>query len=186
MMLKDLIIYFILIIILIAMIFISIKLYKKSKKENNFKKKIFYIIPTILYCCIVIVILFLSNSSKLTYVEEQVYNRVISMINEDGFFNPQEARLLDVIVKYEYSDTNRDYSDSIEEYYIKIVGTNKVGGTINKCYNIYYNDYSQKWTNYDETCEDIYKTGAGYEQLSSNSIKNINKALQRYWENLGL
>ena len=80
----------------------------------------------------------------------------------------------------------RKYVDTIDTYYIKVIGTNKVGGTINKCYEIYYSDYSQEWTNYEESCEDIYKTGMGYEQLSSNNIKNINKALQKYWENLGL
>lgn len=186
MMLKDLILYFVLIVLLITIIFISIKLYKKNKKENNIKKKIFYTIPTILYCCVVIVVLLFSNTSKLTYVEEQVYDRVISMVNADGFFNPQEARVLEVVVQYEYSDTERDYTDTIEDYYLKIVGTNKAGGTINKCYNVYYSDYNQKWTSYDEACEDIYKTGMGYEQLSSDNIKNINKALQRYWKNLGL
>ena len=108
------------------------------------------------------------------------------MVNEDGFFNPKEVRLLDVVVKYKYSDIDRKYVDTIDTYYIKVIGTNKVGGTINKCYEIYYSDYSQEWTNYEESCEDIYKTGMGYEQLSSDNIKNINKALQKYWENLGL
>lgn len=186
MMLKDLILYFVLFVLLITIIFISIKLYKKNKKENNIKKKIFYTIPTILYCCVVIVVLLFSNTSKLNYVEEQVYNRIITMVNEEKFFNPKEARILDVVVKYEYNDDDRNYSNEIEEYYIKIIGTNKVGGTINKCYKIYYSDYSQKWNNYDMNCEDIYKSGVSYKQLSSTSIKKINKSLQKYWNNLGL
>ena len=108
------------------------------------------------------------------------------MVNDDGVFNPKEVRLLDLVLKYKYSDIDRKYVDTIHTYYIKVIGTNKVGGTINKCYEIYYSDYSQEWTNYEESCEDIYKTGMGYEQLSSDNIKNINKALQKYWENLGL
>lgn len=186
MMLKDLIIWFILTIILVVIIVMSIKFYKKNPKENTPKKKMFFAIPTLAYCFIVVLVVLLFSSSQLNYVEEQVYNRITSMVNEDGFFNPKEARLLDVVVKYEYSDIDRKYSDTIDTYYIKIIGTNKVGGTINKCYEIYYSDYSQKWNNYDKTCEDIYKSGIGYEQLSSNSIKNINKALQKYWNNLGL
>lgn len=186
MMLKNMIIWFILIAVLVAIIFISIKLYKKSLKDNTTKKKILFSIPTLAYCFIVILIVLLFSGSQLSYVEEQVYDRVTSMVNEDGFFNPKEARLLDVVVKYEYSDSERKYIDTIDTYYIKAIGTNKVGGTINKCYEIYYSNYSQKWNNYNETCEDIYKTGMGYEQLPTKSIKKINKALQKYWNNLGL
>ena len=108
------------------------------------------------------------------------------MVNKEGFFNPKEARLLDVVVKYKYSDIDRKYVDTIDTYYVKIIGTNKVGGTINKCYKIYYSDYSQEWNNYDENCEGIYKNGIGYEQLTTKSIKKINKAIQKYWNNLGL
>ena len=186
MMLNKLLYILLFIIILIVIAIVSVKLYKKSKKENRLKKKILFSIPTLVYCFIVVLICLLINGSQLNYVEEQVYDRITSMVNEDGFFNPKEVRLLDVVVKYKYSDIDRKYVDTIDTYYIKVIGTNKVGGTINKCYEIYYSDYSQEWTNYEESCEDIYKTGMGYEQLSSDNIKNINKALQKYWENLGL
>ena len=102
MMLKNMIIWFILIAVLVAIIFISIKLYKKSLKDNTTKKKILFSIPTLAYCFIVILIVLLFSGSQLSYVEEQVYDRVTSMVNEDGFFNPKEARLLDVVVKYEF------------------------------------------------------------------------------------
>ena len=183
-MLTDLIL--VLIIILVSIILISMKLYKKKSKENTPKKKNFIIIFTIFLCCIVVLIFEFIIASQLNYVEEQVYNRIITMVNEEKFFNPKEARILDVVVKYEYNDDDRNYSNEIEEYYIKIIGTNKVGGTINKCYKIYYSDYSQKWNNYDMNCEDIYKSGVSYKQLSSTSIKKINKSLQKYWNNLGL
>lgn len=186
MMLKDLIIWTILMIILVVTMFMSMRLYKKNAKENTTKKKILFSIPTLVYCFVVVLVVLLFSDSKLNHIEKQVYDRVTSMINEDGFFNPKEARLLDVVVKYEYSDIDRKYSDTIDTYYIKVIGTNKVGGTINKCYEIYYSDYRQKWNNYSESCGDIYKSGNGYEQLSSNSIKNINKALKKYWDNLGL
>lgn len=170
---------------LIIISIISLYLYKKKSKDKTIKSKLFFSIPSLI-CCIVIVILLFSGSSQLNYVEEQVYDRITSMVNEDGFFNPKEARLLDAVVKYEYSDSERKYIDTIDTYYIKVIGTNKVGGTINKCYEIYYSNYSQEWNNYNETCEDIYKTGMGYEQLPAKSIKKINKALQKYWNNLGL
>lgn len=186
MMLNKLLYILLFIIIFIGVAIVSLKLYKKSKKENNLKKKILFSIPTLVYCFIVVLLILLFSGSQLSYVEEQVYDRVTSMVNEDGFFNPKEARLLDVVVKYEYSDSERKYIDTIDTYYIKVIGTNKVGGTINKCYEIYYSNYSQEWNNYNETCEDIYKTGMGYEQLPAKSIKKINKALQKYWNNLGL
>lgn len=173
------------IILLIILIGFSIIRYFKYPEEKTLKDKAVIFLPIIL-CCIISTILFFNNVPTLTYVEEQVYDKVILMVNEDGFFNPKEVRLLDVVVKYEYSDIDRKYVDTIDTYYIKVIGTNKVGGTINKCYEIYYSDYSQEWINYSEACENIYKTGMGYEQLSSDSVKNINKALQKYWENLGL
>lgn len=160
-----------------------LKLYMKNKYMKN-KKVLSMVAVAIAICIIIFCLAFKVNN--LNYVEEQVYDRVTSMVNEDGFFNPKEARLLDVVVKYEYSDSERKYIDTIDTYYIKVIGTNKVGGTINKCYEIYYSNYNQEWNNYNETCEDIYKTGMGYEQLPTKSIKKINKALQKYWNNLGL
>ncbi len=160
-----------------------LKLYMKNKYMKN-KKVLSMVAVAIAICIIIFCLAFKVNN--LNYVEEQVYDRVTSMVNEDGFFNPKEARLLDVVVKYEYSDSERKYIDTVDTYYIKVIGTNKVGGTINKCYEIYYSNYSQEWNNYNETCEDIYKTGMGYEQLPTKSIKKINKALQKYWNNLGL
>ena len=160
-----------------------LKLYMKNKYMKN-KKVLSMVAVAIAICIIIFCLAFKVNN--LNYVEEQVYDRVTSMVNEDGFFNPKEARLLDVVVKYEYSDSERKYIGTIDTYYIKVIGTNKVGGTINKCYEIYYSNYNQEWNNYNETCEDIYKTGMGYEQLPTKSIKKINKALQKYWNNLGL
>ena len=160
-----------------------LKLYMKNKYIKN--KNVLSMVAVAIAICIII-FCFAIKADNLNYVEEQVYDRVTSMVNEDGFFNPKEARLLDVVVKYEYSDSERKYIDTIDTYYIKVIGTNKVGGTINKCYEIYYSDYSQEWNNYDENCEGIYKNGIGYEQLTTKSIKKINKAIQKYWNNLGL
>lgn len=156
----------------------------KNKYMKN--KKVLSKVVLAIAICIIIIFCLVFKANSLNNVEEQVYDRVTSMVNKDGFFNPKEARLLDVVVKYEYSDSERKYIDTIDTYYIKVIGTNKVGGTINKCYEIYYSNYSQEWNNYNETCEDIYKTGMGYEQLPTKSIKKINKALQKYWNNLGL
>lgn len=186
MMLNKLLYILLFIIIFIGVAIVSLNLYRKSIKENNLKKKILFSIPTLAYCFIVILITLLFSDSKLNYVEEQVCGRVTSMVNEEGFFNPKEARLLDVIVRYKYSNINRKYTDDIDEFYIKILGTNKVGGIINKCYTIYHSNYTNEWTSYEKNCNDIYKSGLEYEQLSTKSIKKINKSIQKYWNNLGL
>lgn len=169
---------------LIMVSIICLYLYKKKSKDKTIKSKLYFSIPSLF--CFIITIILLFSGSQLNYVEEQVFDRIINLTENNDFFNPKEARLLDVIVKYKYSDTDREYVDTVDYYYVKILGTNKVGGTINNCYQIYYSNYESDWDDSKKNCEDIYKSGLGYEQLSTKSIKNINKAIQRHWENLGL
>lgn len=133
-----------------------------------------------------LLLLLLLNKSKLNNVEMQVYNKVLEYINEGDFFNPKEVRLLDANVEFDYDETERKYIAEIKYYYFKLSGTNKVGGTINKCYWSYYSSYSNKWSTYENSCSDLEKTGTNKKRLSSKSIKNINKELKKYWQNLGL
>ena len=66
------------------------------------------------------------------------------------------------------------------------MGTNRIGGTLNKCYQI-SQDYNSYYWDVDEVeCDDIYKSALRYEHLSSKSIKSINKALQEHWEKIRL
>lgn len=154
----------------------------KNKYMKN--KKVLSKVVLAIAICIIMILCLVFKANSLNNVEKQVYDKMIYFVGKREFFNPKEARLLDVIVKYEYIDEYRSYSKSIETFYIKVLGTNKVGGTLNKCYRIYYDDY--EWDSYDVQCDDIYKTGLGYEQLSTKSIGKINKALRKYWNSLGL
>lgn len=174
-----------LILIAIIIIAITIVFYKKDKKEKTIKRKIFYSIPFAIALIIIIVGIVLNNS-KLNYVEEQVYDKAIDLINNNDFFNPTEARLLDIVVKYEYNKEDREYYQTVEKFYLKVSGTNKIGGTINKCYEIYYRSSTSSWNNWDTNCSDMNKSSNGYEKLSKESIKKINTSLKKHWKKLGL
>ena len=126
------------------------------------------------------------NKGKLNSTEAQVYNKVLAYINDGDFFNPQEVRLLDANVVFDYDETDRKYSNEIKYYYFKLSGTNKVGGTINKCYRSYYSDYKNDWSTYDTDCNDLNSTGTNKKRLSPKSIKKINDNFKKYWKNLGL
>ena len=184
-MLKDLIIWLILIVILVAIIFISIKLYKKNAKENMLKKKILFSIPTIAYCLILIIVFLIMNSNQLTDVEQQVVDKILFLVNEGGVYNPKDLKLLEATVEHSYNDSEREYSVAIERYYVKILGTNKAGGTLNKCYDI-SEDYNYNWDIDEIDSEEIYETALRYEQLTPKSIKKINNALKEHWGNLGI
>lgn len=183
-MLKDLLLILLLLVILAILIFVSVKQYKKNTKEITLKKKIICFLPPIIYVIIILIILIFNGFNKMSYVEQQVFDRTIDFIENNDFFNPKDARLMEVIVEYKYNEYDREYTDTIEDIYFKISGTNKVGGTINSCYRNYLRNYS--WENWEEDCEDIYKSGLGYEELSNKSIKKINTSLKKHWKDLGL
>lgn len=153
---------------------------------KNFKKKNIIGIIICVVVLFIILVISLLNSNNLNSTEVQVYNKVLEYINEGDFFNPKEVRLLDANVEFDYDETERKYIAEIKYYYFKLSGTNKVGGTINKCYWSYYSSYSNKWSTYENSCSDLEKTGTNKKRLSSKSIKNINKELKKYWQNLGL
>ena len=69
----------------------------KNKYMKN--KKVLSKVVLAIAICIIIIFCLVFKANSLNNVEEQVYDRVTSMVNEDGFFNPKEARLLDVVVK---------------------------------------------------------------------------------------
>lgn len=159
---------------------------KLSLKDLLKNKKVLIISGSIMLVLVFLIILISLSSNNLNKVERQTYDRLIDFIETGEFFNPKEVRLLDAVVDYEYDDNKREYGDIIEYYYVKISGTNKVSGTINKCYQIYYSDYNNSWTSWAKDCDVLNKTGRSYEKLSRKSIKNINNALTDYWKGLGL
>lgn len=157
--------------------------------KNVNKKSIIIVVVVVVIIAILCLVIFLiknKHSNSLSNIEKQTYDRVIGFIETGDFYNPKEVRILEAIIEYKYDDTKREYSDNLEDIYVKISGTNKVSGTINKCYHIYYSDYEKAWDSRDEECSRIYKSGTGYEQLSKTSIKNINLAIKDYWGELGL
>lgn len=138
---------------------------------------------TIILCWV----FFSSNKVNLNDTENQVYERLIEYTKRNEVFNPSEIRLLEATVRFKYNDNERKYGSIIEYYYFRLSGTNKIGGTINKCYWSYYNDYNNSWTFSEQSnCNDLNKTGINIEKLSIKSIKNINKNLKSYWSDLGI
>lgn len=175
-----------LILIFIIAIIFSVKLYEKNSKYNTLKKKLFFSISIIVCCLLLIAIFLIINSNQLNHVEKQVVDKILYLIDEIGIYNPKDLKLLEGVVEHSYDEDKREYSDNIENYYLKVVGTNRIGGTLNKCYQISQDYHSYYWDIDEVECDDIYKSALRYEHLSSKSIKSINKALQEHWEKLGL
>lgn len=127
----------------------------------------------------------------LTSDEKSVYDAVIKA----NFFNQKEARVLDCVI----SDNNT---------FVGIQGTNKMGGTISKCYMIKNGELSEV-DDYDSNCNDedwkliaalvkypSGKTSIGViydyaekvevKHFPDDSVGKINKAIKYYWEEKGL
>ena len=178
-------VYFLFVSLLVIILFGSILFYQKCVKHKTWKKKLLCALPILVYGIVIVIVAFFWNH-HLSYVESQVVNQTIALIEDEEFLNPQEVRLLEAVVGYEYDDFNRSYTEDIQFYFFKVVGTNMVGGTINTCYWSYYNDAFEDWVFRDEDCDDIYQNGARYEQLSTDQIRRINRALRQHWIDLGL
>lgn len=122
---------------------------------------------------------------KLAEAEDGVFQSkcasyVFDFVKDSGFYNPSAVRVLDA----SYADENDAYSillgvDGI--LYLRIQGTNKLGGTLTKEYailiggkedgNAYSNEDSGQ--NYKDTDKVI-------------DVPTINKMLQKYWIDYGL
>lgn len=122
---------------------------------------------------------------KLTEAEDGVFQSmcatyIFNFIKNGGFYNPSAVRVLDAA----YGDNTDFYVKMLDAdgiLYLRIQGTNKLGGTLNKEYVVviggsedgkaYKNDDSSK--DYNDTCKTI-------------DVPTINKMLQKYWKDYGL
>ena len=148
------------------------------KSLNNNKLNLFGIISysVILFVLIISFIIFPhtyidNNSNGLTDEEQQLFNTITAFIDNNNFYNPSALR----IMKLRIEDDGQDYP----MLWVRLSGTNKLGGTINKCYKIFYNDNGMGNEVSNDTCDLVFKYLDG--NITHESIKKINEALENYW-----
>ena len=112
------------------------------------------------------------------------------------FFNPSSVRVLKVAARTEVAAGLSDsFPDGEDCYIIQITGTNKIGGTINKYFQVNMMDYvyidgdgnripMEKGSMLDVSL--IYDILGINTESSVIDVGRINKALKERWENLGL
>ena len=120
----------------------------------------------------------LSEYDKLTDLEKGIFDAFIMNVND--FYNPSEVRFLGF----------DSYFDSTKSIRIKIQGTNKLGGTLTKWYQlqVYDNTLSSGGQIYYYDKGDMTETGDWWiiDTDSEVNVGRLNKALTEYWEDLGL
>ena len=148
------------------------------KSLNNNKLNLFGIISysAILFILIISFIILPhtyngNNSNGLTDEEQQLFNTITAFIDKNNFYNPSALR----IMKLRIEDDGQDYP----MLWVRLSGTNKLGGTINKCYKIFYNDNGMGNEVSNDTCDLVFKYLDG--NITHESIKKINEALENYW-----
>lgn len=105
---------------------------------------------------------------------------IFNFIKDGGFYNPSAVRVLDAT----YADETDAYTMLLGTdglLYLRIQGTNKVGGTLTKEFVILLggeND-GENYTNDDSGLD--YKTSD-----KPIDVPTINKMLQKYWEDFGI
>lgn len=119
---------------------------------------------------------------KLTDKERKIFDVLI--MNIKSFNNPSEVRILSV---YDMDG----YGSGRTECYLKIKGTNKVGGAITKWYNLVYDSYT--WKSDSGT---VYNGSYGTFKVALSqldwpeskhiSVSGLNKAIVEYLEEQGL
>ena len=108
-----------------------------------------------------------SAYDKLSNLEKQFFDAFIETVN--SFYNPSEVKIMQI------GDISVMDDGNISAF-IKIQGTNKLGGTITDWYHLYHDGSVYRlaeaisWSTTDDTV----------------SVAKINKALNEYWEELGL
>ena len=112
-----------------------------------------------------------SNNNNLSSEEQQIFNTIISFIERNDFYNPSALR----IMKLRIEDDGKDYP----MLWVRMSGTNKFGGTINKCYKIYYNDSGMGDEVNNDSCDLIFEYADG--NVERETIKKINAELENYW-----
>lgn len=112
-----------------------------------------------------------SNDNNLDNEEQKIFDTLISFIDRNNFYNPSALRVLKIRIE----DDGNDYP----MLWVRFSGTNKIGGTINKCYKIFYNDRGMGDEVNNDTCDLVFQYLDG--NLSQESIKKINSELENYW-----
>ena len=112
-----------------------------------------------------------SNNNNLSSEEQQIFDTLISFIDRNNFYNPSALRVLKIRIE----DDGNDYP----MLWVRFSGTNKIGGTISKCYKIFYNDRGMGDEVNNDTCDLVFQYLDG--NLSQESIKKINSELENYW-----
>lgn len=144
------------------------------KGLNNNKLNLLGIISYIAVFVVILGILVLNfsnsnnDSNGLDSTEQYLFNTIVNYVNDNDFYNPSAVRVLRI----------RPINEENKEKYpivANISGTNKFGGTINKCYMI----FSDGIGGYDtEDCDFWFMHG---ETIPQTSIQKINKALEKNW-----
>lgn len=121
----------------------------------------------------------LSEYDKLTDFEKGIFDAFI--INVNDFYNPSEVRFLGFSW----------YDDSIKVIRIKIQGTNKLGVTLTKWYQLQVYDYtlsSSEGEIFYYYKGDMTEMGDWWtiDTDSEVNVGRLNRALTEYWEDLGL
>lgn len=112
-----------------------------------------------------------SNNNNLSSEEQQIFNTIISFIERNDFYNPSALK----VMKLRIEDDGKDYP----MLWVRMSGTNKIGGTINKCYKIYYNDRGMGEEVNNDSCDLIFEYADG--NVDRETIKKINAELENYW-----
>lgn len=107
-------------------------------------------------------------------------NYVFNFIKDGSFYNPSAARVLDA----SYEDSDGYYAKTLEAdgiLYLRIQGTNKFGGTLNKEYVIVIGG------EYDGKAFSNEDSGKNYKLTDEEiDVPTINKMLIKYWADYGL
>lgn len=108
-----------------------------------------------------------SAYESLSDLEKQLFDAFIKCVDE--FYNPSAVRFLQV--------SSCSILDNNVFAHIKIQGTNKLGGTLNKWYTLLFSGGSYT------LLEQTYESKGTAENIS---VSKINKALNEYWEDMGI
>lgn len=119
-----------------------------------------------------------SEYDKLSTLEKGIFDAFI--MNANDFYNPSEVRFLGFTT----------YSDSTKSIYVKIQGTNRLGGTLTKWYSlqVYDNTLSDGVNMYYYDKGDMSEVGDYFtiNTASGVDVGKLNRALTEYWKDLGL
>lgn len=116
-----------------------------------------------------------SNVYNLNNKECEIYEALLIGIKD--FYNPQAVRVLEI----------RNINDR-GLCYLTITGQNRLGGTLQKFYRLVLNDsgYIKKGELSEYSDSDYQNIEQNFDIDKYVSVGNINRALKKHWEDLGI